>query len=83
MYGTHAVQTNLPNFRTGMYRNMQRSYVEFQRFAEQAQHTSPQSQYCFPYVHSAAHCSVNVAYGIKTDVEQPSYLHFHSPRLLL
>ncbi|ORY23260.1 hypothetical protein BCR39DRAFT_549535 [Naematelia encephala] len=35
--------TNLPNFRTGMYRNMQRSYVEFQRFAEQAQLTSPQT----------------------------------------
>jgi hypothetical protein len=27
-----------------MYRNMQRSYVEFQRFAEQAQLTSPQSE---------------------------------------
>ncbi|RXK38440.1 hypothetical protein M231_04349 [Tremella mesenterica] len=36
-------QTNLPNFRATLYRNMQRSYVEFQRFAEQAQLTSPQT----------------------------------------
>nr|XP_031862031.1 uncharacterized protein CI109_002444 [Kwoniella shandongensis]KAA5529103.1 hypothetical protein CI109_002444 [Kwoniella shandongensis] len=35
--------TNLPNFRTTLYRNMQRSYVEFVRFAEQAQLTSPQT----------------------------------------
>ncbi|WVR03071.1 hypothetical protein IAU60_000060 [Kwoniella sp. DSM 27419] len=35
--------TNLPNFRTSMYRNMQRSYVEFQRFAEQAQLCCPQT----------------------------------------
>lgn len=28
-------QTNLPNFRATQYRNMQRSYVEFQTFAEQ------------------------------------------------
>ncbi|KAK8844778.1 hypothetical protein IAR55_006628 [Kwoniella newhampshirensis] len=35
--------TNLPNFRTTLYRNMQRSYVEFVRFAEQAQSTSPQT----------------------------------------
>ncbi|EIW72997.1 hypothetical protein TREMEDRAFT_12690, partial [Tremella mesenterica DSM 1558] len=35
--------TNLPNFRATLYRNMQRSYVEFQRFAEQAQLTSPQT----------------------------------------
>lgn len=37
-------QTNLPNFRTSLYRNMQRSYVEFQRFAEQAQLVCPQSK---------------------------------------
>ncbi|CAD6591172.1 MAG: Vacuolar protein sorting-associated protein 17 [Tremellales sp. Tagirdzhanova-0007] len=35
--------TNLPNFRTSLYRNMQRSYVEFQRFAKQSQFTSPQN----------------------------------------
>ncbi|WRT63179.1 uncharacterized protein IL334_000082 [Kwoniella shivajii] len=35
--------TNLPNFRTSMYRNMQRSYVEFQKFAEQAQLCCPQT----------------------------------------
>ncbi|WWC90201.1 uncharacterized protein L201_005134 [Kwoniella dendrophila CBS 6074] len=35
--------TNLPNFRTSLYRNMQRSYVEFQRFAEQAQLCCPQT----------------------------------------
>lgn len=46
-------QTNLPNFRTGMYRNIQRSYVEFQRFAEQTQLTSPQSESCAagPIIH--------------------------------
>ena len=37
------VQTSLPNFRTTLYKNIQHSYVEFQRFAEQAQMTSPQS----------------------------------------
>ncbi|WVQ64286.1 uncharacterized protein L199_002448 [Kwoniella botswanensis] len=35
--------TNLPNFRTSIYRNMQRSYVEFQKFAEQAQLCCPQT----------------------------------------
>ncbi|OCF34917.1 hypothetical protein I316_03464 [Kwoniella heveanensis BCC8398] len=35
--------TNLPNFRTSLYRNMQRSYVEFQKFAEQAQLVCPQT----------------------------------------
>ncbi|KAL1407271.1 Vacuolar protein sorting-associated protein 17 [Vanrija albida] len=35
--------TNLANFRTTLYRNMQRSYVEFQRFAEQAQLCCPQT----------------------------------------
>ncbi|TXT13152.1 hypothetical protein VHUM_01553 [Vanrija humicola] len=35
--------TNLPNFRTTLYRNMQRSYVEFQRFAEQVQLCCPQT----------------------------------------
>ncbi|KAK4685149.1 hypothetical protein P7C73_g5007, partial [Tremellales sp. Uapishka_1] len=35
--------TNLPQFRTTLYRNMQRSYVEFQRFAEQAQLCNPQT----------------------------------------
>ncbi|CAK9786972.1 hypothetical protein CC85DRAFT_286185 [Cutaneotrichosporon oleaginosum] len=35
--------TNLPNFRTSLYRNMQRSYVEFQRFAEQLQLCCPQT----------------------------------------
>lgn len=39
------LQTNLPNFRTSLYRNMQRSYVEFQRFAEQLQMCCPQSRY--------------------------------------
>ncbi|WVQ82794.1 hypothetical protein IAT38_004926 [Cryptococcus sp. DSM 104549] len=34
---------NLPNFRTSLYRNMQRSYAEFQRFAEQAQVVCPQT----------------------------------------
>ncbi|ORX35138.1 hypothetical protein BD324DRAFT_634023 [Kockovaella imperatae] len=33
--------TNLPNFRTGLYRNMQRTYADFQRFVEQTSHTSP------------------------------------------
>lgn len=37
-------QTNLPNFRTSLYRNMQRSYVEFQRFAEQVKLCCPQSK---------------------------------------
>ena len=37
-------QTNLPGYRTTLYKNMQRSYLEFQRFAEQVQLTSPQSQ---------------------------------------
>ncbi|OCF60171.1 hypothetical protein L486_02851 [Kwoniella mangroviensis CBS 10435] len=35
--------TNLPNFRTSIYRNMQRSYVEFQKFAEQARLCCPQT----------------------------------------
>ncbi|BEI83821.1 hypothetical protein CcaverHIS002_0404250 [Cutaneotrichosporon cavernicola] len=35
--------TNLPNFRTSLYRNLQRSYVEFQRFAEQLQLCCPQT----------------------------------------
>ncbi|WWC57566.1 uncharacterized protein I303_100098 [Kwoniella dejecticola CBS 10117] len=35
--------TNLPNFRTSVYRNMQRSYIEFQRFGEQAQLCCPQT----------------------------------------
>jgi hypothetical protein len=38
------LQTNLPNFRTTLYRNMQRSYVEFQLFAEQIAYTNPQSE---------------------------------------
>lgn len=37
-------QTNLPGYRTTLYKNMQRSYLEFQRFAEQVQLTSPQSE---------------------------------------
>ncbi|GMK58764.1 hypothetical protein CspeluHIS016_0602060 [Cutaneotrichosporon spelunceum] len=35
--------TNLPNFRTSLYRNLQRSYVEFQRFGEQLQLCCPQN----------------------------------------
>ncbi|KAL7421910.1 Vacuolar protein sorting-associated protein 17 [Cryptotrichosporon argae] len=35
--------TNLRNFRTSLYRNNQRSYAEFQRFAEQAQLCCPQT----------------------------------------
>ncbi|GHJ88602.1 hypothetical protein NliqN6_5004 [Naganishia liquefaciens] len=35
--------TNLPNFRTSMYRNMQRSYVEFQLFADHLAYGNPQT----------------------------------------
>lgn len=37
-------QTNLPNFRTSMYKNMQRSYVEFRLFADQLSIGNPQSE---------------------------------------
>jgi hypothetical protein len=40
-----------------MYRNMQRSYVEFQRFAEQAQLTSPQSERS----HTDSRCAADIA----------------------
>ncbi|KAG8903111.1 Vacuolar protein sorting-associated protein 17 [Tulasnella sp. 403] len=36
-------QTNLPNFTGNTYRNVQRSYVEFQRFAEQITYSNPQT----------------------------------------
>ncbi|OXG96290.1 vacuolar protein sorting-associated protein vps17 [Cryptococcus neoformans A2-102-5] len=35
--------TNLSTYKNGMYRNMQRSYVEFQRFAEQLSLVCPQT----------------------------------------
>ncbi|KAJ9097661.1 hypothetical protein QFC21_004698 [Naganishia friedmannii] len=35
--------TNLPSFRTNMYRNMQRSYVEFQSFADHLAYANPQT----------------------------------------
>ncbi|KAJ9105152.1 hypothetical protein QFC19_003610 [Naganishia cerealis] len=35
--------TNLPTFRTNMYRNMQRSYVEFQAFADHLAYANPQT----------------------------------------
>lgn len=51
---------------------MQRSYVEFQRFAEQIQMTSPQSQ--LSHLHRDW-------WDSKLTVSQLSSLHFHSPRL--
>ncbi|KAG8986443.1 Vacuolar protein sorting-associated protein 17 [Tulasnella sp. JGI-2019a] len=36
-------QTNLPNFTGTTYRNISRSYVEFQRFAEQITYSNPQT----------------------------------------
>ncbi|KAF8605343.1 hypothetical protein BDV93DRAFT_537403 [Ceratobasidium sp. AG-I] len=36
-------QTNLPNFTGSTYRNISRSYVEFQRFAEQIAYCNPQT----------------------------------------
>lgn len=36
-------QTNLPNFTGTTYRNVSRSYVEFQRFAEQITYSNPQT----------------------------------------
>jgi len=38
------VQTNLPNFRTQLYKNIQRSYVEFRLFADQLSVGNPQSE---------------------------------------
>nr|ODN86975.1 hypothetical protein L203_03749 [Cryptococcus depauperatus CBS 7841] len=35
--------TNLPKYKSNLYRNMQRSYVEFQKFAEQMQLVCPQT----------------------------------------
>ena len=41
---THIVfQTNLPNFTGSTYRNVSRSFVEFQRFAEQITLGNPQT----------------------------------------
>ncbi|KAF8306464.1 hypothetical protein DL93DRAFT_2179307 [Clavulina sp. PMI_390] len=36
-------QTNLPNFQGATYRNVSRSYAEFQRFAEQIVYSNPQT----------------------------------------
>ena len=38
------LQTNLPNFRTQLYKNIQRSYVEFRLFADQLSVGNPQSE---------------------------------------
>ncbi|WWC67336.1 uncharacterized protein I206_101244 [Kwoniella pini CBS 10737] len=35
--------TNLPNFRISIYRNIQRTYIEFQKFSEQVQLCCPQT----------------------------------------
>ncbi|WVO15982.1 hypothetical protein L204_103647 [Cryptococcus depauperatus] len=40
---TNTIQTNLPKYKSNLYRNMQRSYVEFQKFAEQMQLVCPQT----------------------------------------